>query len=182
MITDQTYPIERAWLIESTFFYFLIFPIILIGSFASILSGKPNYEYMLYMPIVMLPILIPILKRTTFHYTIDDKYLVLQQGIFSKTQRNIPYGVIQNIYLNQDLSDQVFGLASLTLENASDSGSGNNKKIFGITLNNKRRRFALPGFDGNEVRIPGLKKANAEALKQVILQKMKENPVVERGL
>jgi hypothetical protein len=35
----------------------------------------------------------------------------------------------------------------------------------------------MVGFSGNKVNIPGLTKQNAEILKGIILQKMKENPI-----
>ena len=35
----------------------------------------------------------------------------------------------------------------------------------------------MVGFSGNKVSIPGLTKANAEILKGIVLQKMKENPI-----
>jgi membrane protein YdbS with pleckstrin-like domain len=110
--------------------------------------------------------------------------MILHQGILSKQQRNIPYGVIQNIFVHQRLVDRIFGLASLSIENASQGGgnqNSNNTKAFGITISNqqtkKRGELEMPGFNGNKISIPGLTKQNAEALRELILQKMKDNPV-----
>jgi len=79
----------------------------------------------------------------------------------------IPYGVIQNIIVKQDLFDRIFGLASLIIENASESGGA-------FELQNQQ--VETVGFYGNKVTIHGLTKTNAEILKSIILQKMKENP------
>ena len=99
----------------------------------------------------------------------------------SKQERHIPYGVIQNIYVKQDLLDRLFGLASLAIENASQgagSQDGNTTKIFGMTFSNQRRQQTeIVGFRGNKVSVPGLTKQNAEVLKGIVLQKMKENPI-----
>ncbi len=41
----------------------------------------------------------------------------------------------------------------------------------------QRTRIEVVGFYANTVCIPGLNKADAEALKNLILDKMKENPI-----
>ena len=94
-------------------------------------------------------IIVPILQRAPFHYATEENFLTVKQGILSKQQRHIPYGVIQNLFVEQDLFDRFFGLASLTIENASQSN----------------------------VNIPGLTEEDAETLKEIILQKMKDNPI-----
>lgn len=40
-----------------------------------------------------------------------------------------------------------------------------------------KSRYEALGFVGNKIHIPGLKKDDAEALKAIILQKVKENPI-----
>lgn len=125
--------------------------------------------------------MITVLRRANFRYTLEEKFLTLYQGVLSKQQRHIPYGVIQNIFVKQDLFDRIFGLASITIENASQ-GAGNAQKgeakVFGMKVGaQQKRRDELVGFSGNKVSIPGLAKANAEILKALILNKMKENPI-----
>ncbi len=70
--------------------------------------------------------------------------------------------------------DRLFGLASLTLENASELGI--NRTQGQIKLRAQERTETV-GFSGNNVSIPSLKKQNAEALKGIVLQKIKENPI-----
>lgn len=106
----------------------------------------------------------------------------MKQGILSKQQRHIPYGVIQNIFVNQDLFNRLFGLASLAIENVSQ-GAGviaapQQQKVFGLRIGNQQpQQIEMVGFSGNKVSIPGISKASAEILKGIVLQKMKENPV-----
>lgn len=80
--------------------------------------------------------------------------------------------------------DQLLNTASLTIENASQ-GAGNTtpqeEKIFGIRVGTKKTyresNIEMIGFSKNRVGIPGLTKQDAESLKGIILQKMKENPI-----
>ncbi len=81
----------------------------------------------------------------------------------------MPYGVIQNVFIKQDLFDRIFGLATLRIENASQAGGARDIRI--------RQGQENLGASGNKVNIPGLKKQNAEELKNLILKKIKENPI-----
>ena len=159
-----------------------ILAVLTIGLFYLLSKDKSEVVFYLLLMAFLIPVnlVFAALRRITFHYALDSKFLNLQQGILNKTQRHIPYGVIQNVFVKQDLFDRLFGLASLTLENAS-MGAGSQEgltKVFGITLSNKKQqRVEMVGFSGNKVSIPGLTKQNAETLKSIVLQKMKENPV-----
>ena len=115
------------------------------------------------------------LLRKNFHYSIGEKFFVVDQGILSKKHRNLPYGVIQNIIVKQDWFDRIFGLATLSVENAVQGGTKNVKMA--ISYNKKQGGFL--GSTGNKVNILGLKKADAEAMKLLILKKMEENPMEE---
>jgi membrane protein YdbS with pleckstrin-like domain len=181
VITEKNYPVENAWILKSALGWLII--IIIFGAFflfeANSIRSISNLAIYLFLGICS--VVYSALRKNTFHYTFDAKFLNLQQGILNKQQRHIPYGVIQNIFVKQDLLDRLFGLASLALENAS-VGAGSQQegqvKAFGITLGNRnQQRNEMVGFSGNKISIPGLTKQNAETLKNIILQKMKENPV-----
>lgn len=178
VITENTYPIEQKWIIKTvigeTLASLLIFLFIIFG----MNNWEINFKMGVYLLLIPLGAVISYLRRKMFHYTIDNNFLSLQQGILSKQQRHIPYGVIQNVYVKQDLFDRFFGLASLSLENAA--GSGGQSKIFGIPVKNSgSKQSEMIGFSGNRVSIPGLSKQNAETLKGILLQKIKENPLAD---
>ncbi|HTB34487.1 MAG TPA: PH domain-containing protein, partial [bacterium] len=76
------------------------------------------------------------LRRATFHFSVDEKFLTVRQGIIKKQEKHLPYGVIQHIILKQGLLDRMLGLTTLALENAS-RGPGTEagtQKAFGITF------------------------------------------------
>lgn len=174
-ITEKIYPIQRLWVFKSIFAP-LIWMVILEVALLLPFSGDQYTSTSLYSHIIVAIgtlyfIVAPILRRSTFHFIMEDKFLILKQGIFSKQQRHIPYGVIQDIYITQDLFDRIFRLASLTIENASGS-----EDVFS-TPSTRREKVEIVGFAGNKINIPGLTKMHAEFLKKVVLQKMIRNPI-----
>jgi uncharacterized membrane protein YdbT with pleckstrin-like domain len=130
---------------------------------------------------IIFSFILPILQRLNFHYFIENDFLTLKQGILAKQEKHIPYGVIQNIFIKQDLLDRVFGLTSLIIENASQGAGLENvpqkKSIFMANNQQRREKIETIGFSGNKVSIPGLTKNNAESLKEILLQKMKDNQI-----
>lgn len=181
VITENNYPVEGIWILKSILGYILAVLIFTPFFLFDIKDRDFNFYLIIYLGLIPFSLIFTMLRRANFHYSIEDKFMTLKQGILNKQQRHIPFGVIQNVFVKQDLFDRLFGLASLTLENAS-MGAGSQAegetKIFGMKVSNqKRQQVEMVGFSGNKVSIPGLKKDNAETLKCIVLQKMKENPV-----
>jgi uncharacterized membrane protein YdbT with pleckstrin-like domain len=163
-LTEKNYPITILWIFKA--------PIIFVAiSAVAILFG---YWFPYLVILVPFYLIANPLIRKNFHFSTDEKFLVVNHGVFSKKHLNLPYGVIQNIIVKQDWFDRVFGLATLSIENAIQGGSKANS-IAAARASRSQGDFL--GSSGNKVSIPGLKKSDAEALKLVVLQKMKENPV-----
>lgn len=176
-ITEKEYPIRGLWVIKSILTSGYLFILVVV---VPLLFYRPNIrnKFEINASLILLIIFIIsdsviriFLQRMTFHYAVEEKFLTLEQGIFSKQQRHIPYGVIQNIFVKQDPFDRVFGLASLTIENASQGSESF------VLPQGKKENIEMVGFSGNKVNIPGLTKTNAEVLKEIVLRKMKENPI-----
>lgn len=177
MITEKDYPIQTRWIWKSLFSYLLSLIFILIIFAAGDVTRAVVYLIFIFISAIFVFIQ-NILRRRAFHYEIGEQFLNFEQGILSKKQRHIPYGVIQNLFVKQDLFDRLFSIASLTIENASQGGQNSERKVFGMRVTNQQKKqVESVGFDGNKVVIPGLNKQDAETLKQLILQKMKENPL-----
>ena len=172
IINETVYPIQFAWVWKSgvTFFMAVLFSIILL------IFGYIHYYLILLILYSPIQFIILVLRRKNFHYELSQTLLNVKQGVINKQQRTIPYGVIQNVFVKQDLFDRIFGLSSLSIENASQAGGA--KKMFGLTLSSSNKKEAETiGFDGNKISIPGLKKEHAEILKAAVLEKMKMNPI-----
>ena len=170
IVSEQNYPITTLWIYKA--------PLICI--FTTIIA----LFFGVYFPYVVLAIPIYLIAnpliRKNFHYRTEEKFFVVSEGVFSKKQRNLPYGVIQNVFVKQDWFDRVFGLASFAVENASQGGG---KGFFGgggnfrISEAYQQRGGETVGSSGSKVNIPGLRKNDAEALRLVLLARMKENPI-----
>lgn len=176
IITEKDYPIQLLWVLKSMikYLFLLIFFALILVFYSAAGVGDVGSAYGQIAIIVVysiIALLYSILRRVTFHYSLGDQFLLLKQGILSRQQRNIPYGVIQNVAVNQDLFDRIFGLTSLLVENAAQGAGAL------AAMQRGRRQNEIAGFSGNKVSIPGLSRKNAEKLKNIILQKMKENPI-----
>jgi len=186
IITEKNYPVQGLWVFKSFLGFLLSLIIVVPLVWFSELSTSKDSEISPYITLIIIfaifQFVVTILRRARFHYSIEGQFLTLKQGILSKQQRHIPYGVIQNLFVKQDLFDRIFGLASLAIENASQGAGAlaapQQQKVFGLRVGNQRRQqMEMVGFSENKVSIPGLTKANAEILKGIVLQKMKENPI-----
>lgn len=176
IITEKDYPIQKRWVIKS--FFGTPFAIIYMA-FIMYPGKRMEYiliEFIFIFLIIGINVIFFILHWKNFHYSIENKFIIVRQGVISKKQRNLPYGVVQNVFVKQGLLDRLFRLSSLSIENASQGAGNGIKNIFGITLSGKNQTEAI-GSSGNKVSIPGLNKQDAETLKNIILQKMKENPI-----
>lgn len=190
-ITDKNYPLDKKWILKGGMVYVPMLTIIILFDSFYLLAAQSESKFPAIFQLIAAPLvmgiiwIILVLSRINLHYLITDKFLTISQGILSKQQRNIPYGVIQNVIVKQDLLDRIFDLASVLIENAAEAGGkrNNETKLFGIRINNQnKRQFEAIGFTGNKVSIPGLTKQNAEALKNIILERIKANPIEELGL
>lgn len=192
-ITEKDCPIEPVWVLKSAlpsilgssitfiWFFLIVFP------FNSIREDKqPELRFVIFgllMLFILLPMLlhflINIFIRKNFHYSLDDKFLNVRQGILSKQNRHLPYGVIQNVMIQKGILDRIFNLATLTIENAASAGGA------GMLINANFQQNTggeMLGFKSNLIRIPGLSFQNAENLKNLILEKIKANPIEEIGM
>ncbi|MDO9230927.1 MAG: PH domain-containing protein [bacterium] len=170
VITEKNYPITKLWIFKAPI-------IIILLNVVALFFGYYFPYLVLAIPIMLI---VNPLIRANFHYSLDDKFFDIKQGVISKKRRSLPYGVIQNVFVKQDLFDRIFGLATLRVENASQAGGGSGERWWNKSYGSKATAYGQNegvGSSGNKVNIPGLKKQNAEDLKSYILQKIKENPI-----
>ena len=179
VITENDYPVESTWVLKIpiNFFIITVFIVVFMGLIllpVAFLESEGGLIFLVVigMTLVMmigigiLTLIFASLSKNNFHYSVDKEFMIFHQGIISKQQKNLPYGVIQDVIVNQDITDRLFGLASLTIENASFGG--------GQVYARGRQAGALIGFAGNVAVIPGLTIENAETLKNILLSKVKE--------
>ena len=157
---DRQYPIQSRWMFKGVLF---LIPVAIFMVFLG-----PAFFILLFCAMIQMVTLY--LRRRTFSFTLDPAFLTVHQGIFSRQERHVPYGVIQHLVRKQDLADRLLGLTTIVIENASSGGVGQS-----IRVNRRGRNMEMPGFSGNRITIPGLTSADAEALRTALLTAMHEH-------
>ena len=85
---------------------------------------------------------------SNYYYEGEDQYLTIRKGVFTSTEIHVPYGKIQDVYVDQDMVDRfIFGLYDVHISSAT-------------------------AWSAMEAHIDGVDKACAEWLKEYILSKM----------
>lgn len=195
-ISEKNLPVSFLWVIKRTlpslwyilyalFFYFLL---ILIPYQKPEEIGNPQLAYIgLTTLILAFLLLIPftfimnLLNKHHFHFSFDNQFITIQQGILSKYNRQIHYGVIQNIVLKQEFSDRLFKLATIVIQNAAEIGGTYDIKTFWHMVWNSRKNASI-GFSSNEIIIPGLSIEHARYLQSYLLERIKNNKIQEMGI
>jgi len=158
IITEKEYPINAKWLIKWGPFVLVFF---LIGSFV---ERKPDedWSFMLNFSFAVssLIFLYVVIYRMTIRYRFAHEGIYIKKGVFTTSDKYISYARIQNILVSMEWPDSFLGIADLTIETAS------------------KERFTIFGHT-NKIVIPGLDCGDAEYIKNFVLERIKENPMIE---
>jgi membrane protein YdbS with pleckstrin-like domain len=182
IITEKNYPIRNIWIYRSAIFALALSPVFLliwVFFYKSVLVFSVDF-LIVFAPmlafiflILFVPIVVNLIRRSNFHYSLEANFMVFRQGVISKQNLTVPYGRVQGVFINQNLPDRIFGLASITIEDFSGGGISRMNIDGEVRVGKTTQEFM--GFLGNLIHIPGLKKSDAEAVKEFILNKTKDN-------
>lgn len=176
-ITEKIYSIQAKWIKKTMIKWapFITFFIALMLTF-NISDNKFSFTifaitYLSAIIVVSFIIYLYLtLSRRNFYYEFGEKLITLRQGIISKSERQFLYGRIQHVLLSQDFLDRLMGLASISLETASEGAGAKFAKEEGPP-------HAILGFASNEIRIPGLLYENALDFRDRVLKLIEMNPI-----
>lgn len=182
IITEKEYPIQNIWLLKQsiplvvTLFLYAIFVVIITNINILVIIFKITWivHCLIFIAVSLAPTIYTFL-RFNFHYSINEEGMRFYQGVFVKKQRAVAYESVKNISVHQTFLDKVFRLASVTIDDYSNDGrswmdADGYVEIYGRYANS---RYEVVGIMGNRINIPGLKKEDAENLKEFVLQKMR---------
>ena len=187
IINEKTYPIRGLWLWKITVKLtpiFLFFGLGLVAAYfsgVSLDSGK-NLEtvivFTVFVAVIPFSIIVRIIGRMVFHYSFDQNYITVKQGIITRTERHIPYAVIQDILVKQDLLDRMFNICTIVFENISSGAEYQMQNQYAGKRGLATYAMNVDTFGSfrNKVFLPGLRKEEAQLLRKFILDKIKENP------
>ncbi len=99
--------------------------------------------------IVLFFLALATLRYLNFKFYVNHKYFFLQKGIFNKEEVSVSTAKIQNVYIKQNLLQQLINVVSLSIETAGD--------------------------DKTEIEIMALSRPKAQALKSLLLLSSNEN-------
>ncbi len=124
MTTPYDSYIEPRRLHPLTIFYNLMtsLPGLAITYYFVIINKQSDQLFFLIVTLIALLIIVPAstFNYIFFTYQITPRELVIRSGIFAKKQRNIPLERIQNVNVNQNFLQRIFGLVKINIETAGD--------------------------------------------------------------
>ena len=77
------------------------------------------------VPVAMALLLVPAyyhVKRNMVRYTLTDSEIEIDQGLLSRTTRNIPLRTIQDVTVSANLPQRLLGYGDIIIDNASEQG------------------------------------------------------------
>lgn len=172
LINEKSHPIEKRWVIKNVILWlpFCAFmPMAIIQEFI--------FSYFIIGLIISPPLIYLYFMLTikNYHYEFGDKLITLKQGIISKSERTVMYGRIQKICVFQGIINRLLGLASISIETASEGAGA--KFIAQDSKCKANLAGVLLGFYSNRIGIPGILYKNALEIKDVVMERIKLNPI-----
>ncbi len=178
-ISEKTYTVQSIWILKQilralgarrsflvrmniTFVIFVVFIILDWPMTAHWL----NLAISLYLLLLVLYAAWYYAVRANFHFSLDPDFLYVKEGVLNVKEGHVPYATLQNVHVNQDLSDRLCGIFTVFAENVSQDKQS--------ALRDDPDRFAAIGVYKNVVAIPGMTKQAAEVIKQELIQRMEE--------
>jgi uncharacterized membrane protein YdbT with pleckstrin-like domain len=129
-ISSETYPISEKWMISvaiSSFFVSLVGPIFLIAFVAQLsklsifFSAGSLLLFFIaaFLIIDFLLMISNIIWKKNYYFEFLPDYILLRTGILSRQEKHLPYKSIQNVTVRQSFFERMFGIASVSIENAA---------------------------------------------------------------
>lgn len=156
--TREKFPLSTKKVLKKTVTGTLIWSIILgiiyIIIFLALLSSKDAQGLLSLISIVFVTIIALIVLLTylyqrwyysVYFYDLTDDFIIIKKDPITPREITIPYARVQDVYVDQDLLDRIFGLYDVHLSSATISS-------------------------GMEAHIDGVEKPAADGLKTLLLQ------------
>ena len=174
-VNEELYPIQPRWVFERI--AHVVWINIILVSYAygrfhfdssTINNSNLSLGLIIFLAILeiivacVLAITVGFIKLSYFHYSLEENFITIRQGVIYRSERHVPYARIQNVIQRQNLLDRLFGVSDLVIQDATQA-------MAGVAYNGM-------GSRGNTISIPGLLVEDARALKQAILKKIETTP------
>lgn len=112
----------------------------------NLLIAKPKYLAIAAVFIFFLELVYQSMHYKRYFYNLDDRFIMVREGIIARREKTIPYKRIHDVYVDQDILDRVFKLWDIHFTTADS-------KVFNL-------------------HIDGLNSKSAKAIREYILNKI----------
>lgn len=167
--TRDKYPLSPKKIIKKTitsmigWFFGLSFLLLMIGGMVAGIMSDSNQDmsgffgllfislYVFVFLMVLIALLTYLYQRwyfAVYYYDIRDDYIVIKKGPIAPKEITIPWERIQDVYVDQDIFDRIFGLFDVHLSTATFTS-------------------------GMQAHIDGVEQQAADGLRAVLLDKIK---------
>jgi membrane protein YdbS with pleckstrin-like domain len=153
--TREKFPLSQKKIIKKTLLTVIAYFFIMVFGIGFLfLSGGMNV--FIFILLILGFFIIPILAYSyqswyfaVYFYDLTQDFIQIKKGPITPREITIPYERIQDVYVDQDLFDRIFGLYDVHLSSATYSS-------------------------GMAAHIDGVEKDAAEGLKEILLRTVKE--------
>lgn len=139
-ISSRTYPIAGQWVFQgiigslfSSAFLAFILSIYTTSSssnsessLGSMVSGvlgisSTSIWFILFAIIFAAHVIWIFLWKSTYFFEFLPEYILMRSGILSRSEVHVPYKAVQDVTVKQGIIERLFGLATVTIENAAQA-------------------------------------------------------------
>jgi putative membrane protein len=153
---EKTKPLKKFIASELGYiFSFLFLGFIVLGS--SFVFGFNALTYLVYFGLFVLFIVVTVINfwyqkkyYETYYYDIRKNFLVIKKGVFMPRETILPFEKLQDVYVDQDIFDKIFNIWDLHVSTATI-------------------------MSGAEAHIDGVNIDNANAMREILLDKIKKD-------
>lgn len=142
-VSSTTFPIEGIWILVGLFTN--LKNLLILGALLSLLGVRIINGHLQAIVILVIvfyaanlllqPIYLTLWKRN-YRFAFTPEHIFVHEGVIAKQEKHIPYSTVQDVLVNQSILERLFGLASVTIQNAAGGAGlvGGGMTIPGQTL------------------------------------------------
>lgn len=134
-ISSETYPISGSWFVSALVSSFVL-SIFLVVFFAGFILTSPSFGFwwvpvLFFVFIFFISMIYFSIWKKNFYFEFTPDYILLRTGVISRSENHLPYKSIQDILNNQGIVDRIFGLSTVTIQNAAQQMMQNSRRSIG---------------------------------------------------
>jgi putative membrane protein len=134
-ISSTVYPLGTNWLLSQmikNLLAIIVFAVIILIGLVRIILDSSNavsvhagtYLLVTIIVLVVLSIIIVLVQRSNYYFIFTTDFVLYRTGFISLQERHIPYSKIQDVTVSRGFVDMIFGLWTVTIENAAQMQMG----------------------------------------------------------